>query len=99
MSDDWSSELARQRREIDAIDHHLVEILAQRFKVTHQVGLLKARVGLPAVDPARDHEKIAHIRQHAAAAGLNETTAEAIIRTIIAEVVKEHEALRKHDGR
>ena len=44
-------ELDRLRGSIDNMDSALVHLLAERFKITQQVGVLKAAAGLPA--PAR----------------------------------------------
>ncbi len=48
------SELAALRIEIDKIDAHIVELLAQRFDITNQVGVLKAQKKLSAIDPERE---------------------------------------------
>ena len=45
---------ARLRGSIDNLDAALVYLLAERFKITQQVGLLKAANGLPPADPARE---------------------------------------------
>ena len=46
-------ELAGIRQSIDNIDAALVHMLAERFKYTQSVGLLKAAAGMPASDPER----------------------------------------------
>ena len=55
-------ELARLRASIDNIDAALVHLLAERFKATQQVGELKAAVGMPPADPAREVRQIARLR-------------------------------------
>jgi len=50
--DDPAIEALRQR--IDAIDHRLLELLAERLTVVHQVGQEKRRKTLPVFDPARE---------------------------------------------
>ena len=62
------TELLRLRGSIDNMDAALVHLLAERFKVTQQVGELKARHGLPPADPAREAEQIARLRALAATA-------------------------------
>ena len=47
-------ELARARASIDNLDAALVHLLAERFKITRQVGQLKASLGLAPADPARE---------------------------------------------
>ncbi len=51
-ADDARAELNRLRSSIDNLDAALVNLLAERFKCTEQVGRLKARAGMPAADPA-----------------------------------------------
>lgn len=46
-------ELAGYRQSIDNIDAALVHMLAERFRCTQAVGVLKAKYDLPAADPAR----------------------------------------------
>lgn len=46
-------ELLRLRQSIDNIDAALIHLLAERFKATQSVGVLKARMDLPPADPAR----------------------------------------------
>ena len=47
-------QLAKYRSSIDNIDAALVHLLAERFKITQEVGTYKASVGLPAADLDRD---------------------------------------------
>ena len=47
MVDPVQSELLRLRASIDNMDAALVHLLAERFKITQQVGELKAPLGLP----------------------------------------------------
>ena len=47
MTDPVTSELLRLRDSIDNMDAALVHLLAERFKITQQVGVLKAAHGLP----------------------------------------------------
>ncbi|NKE44264.1 chorismate mutase [Roseomonas frigidaquae] len=83
-------DLWRLRRSIDNIDTALVAMLAERFRVTREVGQLKARHRLEAVDVAREEAKVARLRENAARAGLDEDFAEEFIRRVMAEVVRQH---------
>ena len=51
-------ELLRLRQSIDNIDAALIHLLAERFKATQSVGVLKARMDLPPADPAREERQI-----------------------------------------
>jgi len=93
MSDQVTTELRRLRDSIDNMDAALVHLLAERFKITQQVGVLKAAQGLPPADPAREAEQIARLRSLAEEAKLDPEFAEKFITFVVAEVVRHHEAL------
>jgi chorismate mutase len=60
---DPTATLRRLRGSIDNIDAALIFMLAERFKATQQVGVLKAEHGMPASDPAREEQQIARLRR------------------------------------
>lgn len=93
MSDDVTAELRRLRDSIDNMDAALVHLLAERFKITQQVGVLKAEHGLPPADPAREAQQIARLRSLAVEARLDPEFAEKFLTFVVAEVVRHHEAL------
>ena len=93
MTDPVTTELRRLRDSIDNMDAALVHLLAERFKVTKQVGLLKAAHGLPPADPAREAQQIARLRTLAEQARLDPEFAEKFLAFVVAEVVRHHEAL------
>ncbi len=86
-------ELLRLRDSIDNMDAALVHLLAERFKITQQVGVLKATHGLPAADPSREAQQIARLRQLAVEAKLDPEFAEKFLSFVVAEVVRHHLAL------
>jgi chorismate mutase len=88
-----TAELHRLRDSIDNMDAALVHLLAERFKITQQVGVLKAAEGLPAADPAREAQQIARLRQLAVEAKLDPEFAEKFLNFVVAEVVRHHQAL------
>ncbi len=103
MTDPVTAELLRLRDSIDNMDAALVHLLAERFKITQQVGLLKAEHGLPPADPAREAEQIARLRRLAGQAKLDPEFAEKFLSLVVAEVVRHHEAIataqpRRPDG-
>ena len=49
---DRDAVLAAYRKSIDNIDAALIHMLAERFRCTKAVGVLKATHGLPPADPA-----------------------------------------------
>lgn len=86
-------ELARLRSSIDNIDAALVHLLAERFKATQAVGVLKAEWRLPPADPRREEQQIERLRALAADAGLDPVFAEKFLGFVIAEVIRHHEAI------
>jgi chorismate mutase len=87
------AELERLRASIDNIDAALVHMLAERFKCTREVGLLKARHKLPPADPTREAEQIARLRRLAEEAHLDPEFAEKFLAFIVREVIRHHEII------
>jgi chorismate mutase len=83
--------LERYRASIDNIDAALILLLAERFKITKEVGAYKAEAGLPAADPRREEVQIARLRELAASADLDPAFSEAFLRFVISEVIRHHE--------
>lgn len=83
-------ELLRLRRSLDNLDAALIHLLAERFKLTGQVGELKAEHHLPAQDPEREDRQVARVRALAAAADLDPAFAEKLLTLIVSEVVRHH---------
>src|SRR5215204_5330283 len=92
-SDEVLAELHRLRDSIDNLDAALVHVLAERFRCTQQVGLLKAVHHMPPADPAREARQIARRRRLALDAKLDPEFAEKFLNFIIAEVLRHHEAI------
>jgi len=86
--------LAGFRSSIDDIDASLVALLGERFKITRQVGIYKASVGLPAADPEREAAQIVRLREVAASVDLDPAFSEKLLRLVFAEVRREHELAR-----
>jgi chorismate mutase len=90
--------LAEYRASIDNIDAALVHMLAERFRCTKAVGLLKATHGLPPADPAREQEQIARLRQLAKDSHLDPDFAEKFLNFVIREVIRHHEQIAAENG-
>ena len=89
------TELYRLRESIDNLDAALVHVLAERFRSTQAVGVLKAEHAMPPADPEREAQQIARLRRLAQEAHLDPEFAEKFLNFIIAEVLRHHEAIAK----
>ena len=87
---DHDGVLDEYRSSIDNIDAALVHLLAERFKITRQVGDYKAEVGLPAADPEREALQVARMRVLAEEAGVDPVFSEKFLRFVIDEVIRHH---------
>jgi chorismate mutase len=93
--DDIPPELVRLRASIDNLDAAIIHLLAERFKLTRDVGVLKARTALPPADPERETRQIARLRNLADEAGLEPEFAEKFLAFVIAEVLHHHETIAR----
>ncbi|WP_430256854.1 chorismate mutase [Neorhizobium sp. DAR64872/K0K18] len=85
--------LSHHRQSIDNIDAALINILAERFRCTEQVGRLKAQHNLPARDEERERLQLARLRAIAGDAGLDTDFAEEFFCFLVAKVVEKHTAI------
>lgn len=91
-------QLGKYRQSIDNIDAALVHMLAERFRCTKEVGVLKALYDLPPADPAREEYQIERLRRLARDAELDPDFAEKFLNFIIKEVIRHHEAIAAEHG-
>ena len=91
---DTSAKLSELRASIDNIDAAVIHMLAERFRRTKEVGVLKALEGMPPADPAREKFQIERLRQLAAEANLDPDFAEKFLNFIIREVIRHHEQIK-----
>ncbi|AUC53288.1 MAG: chorismate mutase [Sagittula sp.] len=82
--------LKGHRESIDRLDAILVYTLAERFKHTQAVGVLKAQHDLPPSDPAREEKQIARLEDLAVQADLDPDFAKKFLNFIIQEVIRHH---------
>lgn len=94
MKQDEKNKLDQYRRSIDNLDAALIYLVAERFRLTQQVGEYKRANNLPPADESREAELIARLRQLAVDSELDPDFAERLIRFIIDEVVRNHERIR-----
>jgi chorismate mutase len=90
--------LAGYRASIDNIDAALIHMLAERFRCTQAVGVLKATHGLPPADPNREAEQIARLRRLANDAHLDPDFAEKFLNFVVREVIRHHEQIAAGNG-
>lgn len=85
--------LADYRVSIDNIDAALIHMLAERFRCTKAVGVLKAEHGLPPADPSREAQQIERLRRLAKDAQLDPDFAEKFLNFVVREVIRHHEQI------
>ncbi|WP_449283869.1 chorismate mutase [Leucobacter sp.] len=85
--------LEQLRASIDNIDAALIHMLAERFRCTQEVGLLKADNDMPPSDPAREARQTARLRALAEDAHLDPEFAEKWFNFVVAEVIQHHTRL------
>jgi chorismate mutase len=86
--------LARYRQSIDNMDAALIHIIAERFRITKQVGEFKATNDLPPSDKGREKAQVERLRTLAKQADLDPDFAEKLLNFIIEEVIRHHEQAR-----
>lgn len=96
-ADDATARLRDLRASIDNIDAALIFLLAERFRCTKQVGVLKAQHGMPASDPTREEQQIERLRRLAVDADLDPEFAQKWFNFVVAEVIRHHTAAAEGD--
>lgn len=87
--------LLQHRGSIDNLDAALIHIMAERFRVTKAVGVLKAENDLPPSDPDREKKQVERLRSLAKDANLDPDFAEKLLNFIISEVIQHHKQARE----
>lgn len=86
------------RKSIDNVDTAIVSLLAERFKYTSQVGVLKAKAGFAPADYQREERQIERLRQVATEAGLDSEIAEMYREFVVNEAKKRHRRIAEAGG-
>ncbi len=93
-----SPELAELRNRIDELDRQLIEILARRIEICHDVARLKEKSDTPIIQPQRVREVITGRRQWAIDRTVDPDFVEEIMRVVLAETHRIEVAGRRTDG-
>jgi len=91
-------QLGDLRRSIDNFDAALIHILAERFRCTKAVGVLKAKNDLPPADPSREKYQIERLRRLARESDLDPDFAETFLNFVVREVIQHHQAIAADIG-
>lgn len=89
------AELLALRASIDNLDAAIIHMLAERFKLTRRVGVLKAEQALPPSDPGREQRQVERLHRLADEAGLDPAFAEKFLAFVIREVIHHHEEIAR----
>lgn len=89
--------LTQLRDSLDNLDVALIAILAERFKITDEIGRYKKKNHLPPVDAEREKAQFDRIRDLAGTYGLAPQIAEKVLRLVIDEVVEKHQKIKLDD--
>ena len=81
-----------------SIDTAIVSLLAERFKYTSQVGVLKARAGFAPADYKREDYQIERLHRIAVDAGLDPDIAEMYREFVVTEAKRRHKRIADAGG-
>lgn len=92
------ADIERLRASIDNMDSALVHLLAERFKLTTQVGRHKKALDWPTSTKDREIEQVTRLRALAAANGLDPDVEERFLAFLVGEVLEKHAEQRRATG-
>ncbi|MGE8651994.1 chorismate mutase [Bifidobacterium adolescentis] len=95
---DAVAKISSLRQSIDNVDTAIVSLLAERFKYTSQVGLLKARAGFAPADYKRERYQIERLHRIAVEAGLDPDIAEMYREFVVTEAKRRHKRIAENGG-
>ena len=94
-----SEQLLALRSRVDAVDAEIIKLLGTRFAITREIGQLKARQALDAVDASREAAQAQRYAALATESGLEPDCVRTIFRVIIDEVVSQHRLIARETPR
>ncbi len=56
-------EIEEWRKQIDAMDEQIVELISKRAQAAKQIGLLKRETTLPVYEPQRERDVFEHVKR------------------------------------
>ena len=74
---------------IDKLDRQIVDLLILRFRLSRQIGALKAQLGAEPFDPRRIRQQTAVFVEMCEQGGLDEAMATSLIQAVLHRVVSE----------
>lgn len=86
-------ELPDLRQKIDEIDDRIVELISERFRITDEIGTLKADSSAPALDAEREQHIISRLTEKSGKLAVNPDLISSIFRSILSEVVLKHQQI------
>ncbi|MFT8704553.1 chorismate mutase [Bifidobacterium aquikefiricola] len=92
------AQIKELRQSIDNVDTAIVSLLAERFKYTSRVGVVKAQAGFAPADYKREERQIARLHSIAEAAGLDPEIAEMYREFVVTEAKKRHKRIADAGG-
>jgi chorismate mutase-like protein len=93
-----SPELASLRERIDELDRQLVDVLARRLDICHEVARLKEKSDTPIIQPQRVRDVLTGRRQWAIDRGIDPDFIEDVMRVVLAETHRIEVAGRRNDA-
>ncbi len=93
-----SPELRALRTRIDELDKELIDVLARRLDICHDVAKLKERTDTPIIQPQRVRDVITSRRQWAIDGDIDPDFVEQIMRVLLTETHRIEVAGRRNDG-
>ncbi len=83
MAADPQSKLNNLRKEIDAVDDRLAELLVQRLRAAKEIGALKQRLGQDIIDSGREAKIIQRLQEK-----FGQQLSPEKIRNLFAEIIR-----------